>query len=164
MSFLVKNVGRISCVGWFLQGSSLTVTEKLCAAFFPFVAIFEAFIFAVSGCFECQPMHRPKKLRYEFKDLVRLAQESRCNYEILCLYFVSPLLIFGIWVVFCLFSADLHYLFVCQENNILNFQNWIYKARFRIWWICAVEIAVQFFSLFVCMEFGFLMEFELTKT
>ncbi|KAI5669722.1 hypothetical protein M9H77_19575 [Catharanthus roseus] len=58
-------------------GSSLTVTEKLCAAFFPFVAIFEAFIFAVSGCFECQPMHRPKKLRYEFKDLVRLAQESR---------------------------------------------------------------------------------------
>lgn len=61
-----------------LQGSSLTVPEKLCAAFFPIIAITEAIIFAVLGCFDCQPRwHRSKKLECRFEDICRLSQESR---------------------------------------------------------------------------------------
>lgn len=63
------------------QGSSLTLPEKICAAFIPFIAIAEALIFALAGCFECCPNpiypQRPNKLRYGYKELARLSQESR---------------------------------------------------------------------------------------
>ncbi|XAR69256.1 hypothetical protein NMG60_11000773 [Bertholletia excelsa] len=54
--------------------SSLTVGERLCAAFIPFVALIEALIFAVSGCFELR--EPPKKSRYGHKQLTRLANGS----------------------------------------------------------------------------------------
>ncbi|CAK9138177.1 unnamed protein product [Ilex paraguariensis] len=57
-----------------LSSSSLTFGERICAAFIPFIAIIEALIYFVSGCFDCQ---HPNKLKYEHKDLVRLARESR---------------------------------------------------------------------------------------
>ncbi|XP_027084367.2 calcineurin B-like protein 10 [Coffea arabica] len=63
------------------QGSSFTFPEKICAALIPFIAIAEALIYALSGCFECLPnpinLRRPKKLRCAYKELVRLSQESR---------------------------------------------------------------------------------------
>uniref|UniRef100_A0A5B6YS44 Calcineurin B-like protein n=1 Tax=Davidia involucrata TaxID=16924 RepID=A0A5B6YS44_DAVIN len=56
-----------------LRSSSLTIGERLCAVFIPFVALVEALIFSLAGCFE---HHRPKKLCYTFNDLVRLANNS----------------------------------------------------------------------------------------
>ncbi|XP_060216520.1 calcineurin B-like protein 10 [Lycium barbarum] len=58
--------------------SSLKFTEKVCAAFFPIIAIIECLIYAASGCFGSQKLHHsPKKLRYEYRDLARLANGSR---------------------------------------------------------------------------------------
>ncbi|XP_068651751.1 calcineurin B-like protein 9 isoform X1 [Aristolochia californica] len=54
------------------KSSSLTVGERVCAAFIPFVAIMEALIFALVDCFQPQP----RKQRLLFKDLVLLSQES----------------------------------------------------------------------------------------
>ncbi|KAK2966424.1 hypothetical protein RJ640_003694 [Escallonia rubra] len=59
------------------RGSSLTIGEKLCAAFIPFIFIIEALIFAVSGCFDCRRSNRPKRCRYRYAELARLADESR---------------------------------------------------------------------------------------
>ncbi|KAI3454132.1 hypothetical protein Pfo_010795 [Paulownia fortunei] len=59
-----------------LGSSSLKFAEKLCAAVFPVISIIDALIFAVSGCFECQKLSRSKKLRYGYKEIVRLSQES----------------------------------------------------------------------------------------
>ncbi|KAA8521286.1 hypothetical protein F0562_011968 [Nyssa sinensis] len=55
--------------------SSLTIGERICAAFIPFIAIFEALIVAVSGCFEYS--HRPNNYRCGYRELSRLADESR---------------------------------------------------------------------------------------
>ncbi|CAK7352986.1 unnamed protein product [Dovyalis caffra] len=57
------------------RSSSLTVGERICAAFIPFVAIIEIFILAVGNCFEYRLT--VKKSRCGFKDLARLADESR---------------------------------------------------------------------------------------
>ncbi|NP_001289521.1 calcineurin B-like protein 10 [Nicotiana tabacum] len=64
-----------------LSSSSLTISEKICAAFFPIIALIEALIYAASGCLECQHLYRPnkKKLGYDYTDLARLANESRFN-------------------------------------------------------------------------------------
>ncbi|XP_021276755.1 calcineurin B-like protein 10 isoform X1 [Herrania umbratica] len=56
-------------------GSSfLTMGERICAAFMPFIAVIDFLIFSMANCFE----HRPcfKKCRYGFSDLARLANES----------------------------------------------------------------------------------------
>ncbi|KAI3468133.1 hypothetical protein Pfo_024796 [Paulownia fortunei] len=61
-----------------LQGSSnLRFAEKICAAVIPIIAIIEALIFAVSGCFDCQKLSHSKKLRYGYEEMVRLSEESR---------------------------------------------------------------------------------------
>uniref|UniRef100_M1CXQ4 Calcineurin B-like protein n=1 Tax=Solanum tuberosum TaxID=4113 RepID=M1CXQ4_SOLTU len=61
-----------------LSWSSLTISEKICASFFPIIALIEACIYAVSGCFECH--YPPKnKFNYDYADLARLAGESRFN-------------------------------------------------------------------------------------
>ncbi|KAL3844233.1 hypothetical protein ACJIZ3_001636 [Penstemon smallii] len=57
------------------SNSSLNFGEKICAAMIPILAIFEALIFAVSGCFEC--LKSSGKLRWEYKELARLAEESQ---------------------------------------------------------------------------------------
>ncbi|KAI3979485.1 hypothetical protein MKX01_001677 [Papaver californicum] len=61
------------------SSSSLTVGEKVCAAFIPFIAIIEIFIFAISDCFDSSSSDPPKfflsKCRYD--DLSRLAHETR---------------------------------------------------------------------------------------
>lgn len=64
-----------------VSSSSLTISEKLCAAFFPIIALIEALIYAASGCLECQHLYRPnkEKLGYDYTDLARLATESRFN-------------------------------------------------------------------------------------
>ncbi|XP_020548281.1 calcineurin B-like protein 10 isoform X1 [Sesamum indicum] len=59
-----------------LGTSSLKFAEKLCAAVFPIIAIFDALAFAFSGCFECRKLSRGTKLRYEFKEIVRLSEKS----------------------------------------------------------------------------------------
>ncbi|KAK6129534.1 hypothetical protein DH2020_036719 [Rehmannia glutinosa] len=59
-----------------LGSSSLKLSEKLCAAVFPIIAIIDALIFAVSGCFECRKVRHSKKLSYGYKDIVRLSGES----------------------------------------------------------------------------------------
>ncbi|KAB1219800.1 Calcineurin B-like protein 10 [Morella rubra] len=56
------------------RSSSLTLGERICAAFIPFVAIIEVLMFAMAECFECRP--RPKKRGYGFEDLARLANET----------------------------------------------------------------------------------------
>ncbi|KAL7159214.1 hypothetical protein ABFS83_01G012900 [Erythranthe nasuta] len=53
--------------------SSLAFAEKICAAMIPIIAIIDALIFAVSGCFDC----RSKKLRSGYQEIVRLSEESR---------------------------------------------------------------------------------------
>ncbi|GAV86025.1 EF_hand_5 domain-containing protein/EF_hand_6 domain-containing protein [Cephalotus follicularis] len=57
------------------RSSSLTIGEKICAAFIPFLASFEFLIIAFADCFELRP--RPKKRDYASLDLTRLANESR---------------------------------------------------------------------------------------
>ncbi|XP_059453880.1 calcineurin B-like protein 10 [Corylus avellana] len=54
--------------------SSLTVGERLCAAFIPFLGIIEVFILAMADCFECRPS--PKKRGYGSEDHARLANET----------------------------------------------------------------------------------------
>ncbi|XP_019265700.1 PREDICTED: calcineurin B-like protein 10 [Nicotiana attenuata] len=60
-----------------LSSSSLTFSEKICAAFSPIIAIVEALFYASSGCFRYQQhLHRPKKLRFDYRDVARLANGS----------------------------------------------------------------------------------------
>ncbi|KAG8375662.1 hypothetical protein BUALT_Bualt10G0123600 [Buddleja alternifolia] len=60
-----------------LGSSSLNFAEKICAVVIPIVAIIEALIFAVSGCFECEKLSHGKKLWYGHREIVRLSEESR---------------------------------------------------------------------------------------
>ncbi|XP_016754917.1 calcineurin B-like protein 10 isoform X1 [Gossypium hirsutum] len=55
--------------------SSLTLGERICAAFIPLVAVVDFFIFVVANCFYCQP--RREKCHYGPSDFTRLANESR---------------------------------------------------------------------------------------
>ncbi|KAA8525168.1 hypothetical protein F0562_006968 [Nyssa sinensis] len=57
------------------SSDSLTIGERICAAFIPFIAIIEALIFGFSDCFECS--NRSKKYRYGFQEFSRLADGSR---------------------------------------------------------------------------------------
>ncbi|XP_020550566.1 calcineurin B-like protein 10 isoform X2 [Sesamum indicum] len=60
------------------QGSSsLRFAEKICAAVIPVIALFEALIFAVSGCFDCRKLSNSKRLRHGYQEIVRLSEESR---------------------------------------------------------------------------------------
>lgn len=53
------------------ESSNVGISEKVCAAFVPLIALIEAIIFAVAGCFDrCPKTHSPKD------DVFRLAQES----------------------------------------------------------------------------------------
>ncbi|KAF3685015.1 Calcineurin B-like protein 9 [Capsicum annuum] len=62
-----------------LNSSSLTISEKICASFFPIIVLIEALFYAVSGCFECYYNRPKKKFGYDCADLARLAAESRFN-------------------------------------------------------------------------------------
>ncbi|KAK4793225.1 hypothetical protein SAY86_023660 [Trapa natans] len=57
------------------SSSSLTVAERLCAVFIPFIAIVEFFIVSVANCFSCQP--RIKRCLCHFGDFSRMADETR---------------------------------------------------------------------------------------
>ncbi|GMJ07628.1 calcineurin B-like protein 10, SOS3-LIKE CALCIUM BINDING PROTEIN 8 [Hibiscus trionum] len=57
------------------QSSSLTLGERICVAFIPFVVVVDFLISKMANCFNCQP--RREKRRYEFSDITRLADESR---------------------------------------------------------------------------------------
>lgn len=61
----------------YLRSSSLTIGEKLCAAFIPFIGIIEALVFAVAGCCDFHKNKHHKKLRYGFRELSQLARESQ---------------------------------------------------------------------------------------
>lgn len=58
--------------------SSLTIGDRICAAFIPIVAIAEILLFAVSGCLGFIPCNRSvtKKLRFDHYQLSRLAAGS----------------------------------------------------------------------------------------
>ncbi|KAK9131133.1 hypothetical protein Sjap_011620 [Stephania japonica] len=58
-----------------MGSSSLTMTEKICAAFVPCIALIEALFYAVTGCFD--QTWRPRKPAFGFNDIARLAEESR---------------------------------------------------------------------------------------
>ncbi|KAK9099260.1 hypothetical protein Syun_026305 [Stephania yunnanensis] len=57
------------------ESSSMTITEKICAAFIPCIALIEALFYAVTDCFDQQ--WRPRKPSFGFNDIARLAEESR---------------------------------------------------------------------------------------
>lgn len=59
------------------RSSSLTIAERICTAFIPFVAVVEIIVFAFSSCF-----YRPqrKKSQCGFKDLPGLADETNCKF------------------------------------------------------------------------------------
>lgn len=61
------------------SSSSLRFAEKICAAVIPIVAIIEALILAVSGCFDCEKPSQRKKSRCGYQEIVRLSEESRCK-------------------------------------------------------------------------------------
>nr|CAN61250.1 hypothetical protein VITISV_032113 [Vitis vinifera] len=69
----------LECYGHKIDGrsSSLTIGEKLCAAFIPFIGIIEALVFAVAGCCDFHKNKHHKKLRYGFRELSQLARESQ---------------------------------------------------------------------------------------
>ncbi|XP_038981184.1 calcineurin B-like protein 9 [Phoenix dactylifera] len=62
-----------------LRSSFLTIGERLCAAFIPFIAIVEALVYVVTDCFDHRPTaalaRRSRKMT--FRDLARLAADSR---------------------------------------------------------------------------------------
>ncbi|XP_057957861.1 calcineurin B-like protein 10 isoform X2 [Malania oleifera] len=57
--------------GW----GSVTLGERICGVFIPLIAIIEALMSAIVGCFERRG--HPEKSRYGFTKLARLADESR---------------------------------------------------------------------------------------
>ncbi|KAL6212302.1 hypothetical protein ACLB2K_017522 [Fragaria x ananassa] len=59
----------------FSRSSSLSLGEKLCAAFLPCVAIIEVLVLTVIGCFTHRP--RPVKRGYAIGDMTQLAEETR---------------------------------------------------------------------------------------
>ncbi|KAJ9701960.1 hypothetical protein PVL29_003949 [Vitis rotundifolia] len=61
----------------YLRSSSLTIGEKLCAAFIPFIGIIEALVFAVADCCDFHKNKHHRKLRYGFRELSQLARESQ---------------------------------------------------------------------------------------
>ncbi|KAJ8774796.1 hypothetical protein K2173_017242 [Erythroxylum novogranatense] len=56
--------------------SSVTIGERICAAFIPLVAIIEVLIVAVTECFGCSP-HTLKTRGYDFAYLSRVAHGTR---------------------------------------------------------------------------------------
>ncbi|XP_042038815.1 calcineurin B-like protein 10 [Salvia splendens] len=67
--------------------SSTLSTEKFCAALFPIVAMIDALIVAVSGCFGCENWSRKRKPRFGCEEIARLSEESRFSFnEVEALY------------------------------------------------------------------------------
>ncbi|KAK2645839.1 hypothetical protein Ddye_021034 [Dipteronia dyeriana] len=57
------------------RSNSLTIGEWICSACIPLVAVIEPLIFAMGRCFQIS--RRPTKCSCDFRDLTRLAHESR---------------------------------------------------------------------------------------
>ncbi|KAJ7958346.1 Calcineurin B-like protein [Quillaja saponaria] len=57
------------------RSSFLSMGEKICAAFIPFIAVIDVLMFAVANCFDCRP--QIQKRRHGSRDLVQLADETR---------------------------------------------------------------------------------------
>ncbi|KAG0494240.1 hypothetical protein HPP92_005234 [Vanilla planifolia] len=60
------------------RSSSLTLAEQLCFAFLPLIAIFEALVLVVTGCFQRQPNVLHHRRLENHRDFVKLAEESCC--------------------------------------------------------------------------------------
>ncbi|KAI4337134.1 hypothetical protein L6164_015583 [Bauhinia variegata] len=56
------------------RSNSLTIEERICAAFVPFLAIIEVLMFGIVDCFNCLPCIQ--KCHSGVKDMTRLAQET----------------------------------------------------------------------------------------
>ncbi|KAK1370270.1 Calcineurin B-like protein 10 [Heracleum sosnowskyi] len=70
-----------------LRSSSLTLTEKLCAACVPLISVIEYIIFSVSACCDLKIFNRRKKNRLGYDKLAQLENESRFSVnEIEALY------------------------------------------------------------------------------
>ena len=75
---IIKSV-FVWCVEFIEQrSSSWTLGERICAAFIPFVAVVEVLVWAVTDCFDFRRPF-PRNRRQEFRDIARLADETRCN-------------------------------------------------------------------------------------
>ncbi|ONI33254.1 hypothetical protein PRUPE_1G412900 [Prunus persica] len=57
------------------RSSSLSLGERICVAFIPFIAIIEVLVFAVTDCFSYRP--RETKCRFALGDMSVLANETR---------------------------------------------------------------------------------------
>lgn len=88
------------CSCWMLydykqSSSSLRLARKFCSALIPIVAIIDALIFAVSGCFDCENWNRRRKPRFGCGEIARLSEESRCKViRCVCVFF------FPFWTIF----------------------------------------------------------------
>ncbi|CAL2245152.1 unnamed protein product [Prunus armeniaca] len=72
--FLRDLLFRIENSAFMESSSSLMLGEKLCAVFKPLIALVEAFIFSLVGCFDRQRPHQ--RLSYTYDEIVRLAASS----------------------------------------------------------------------------------------
>lgn len=60
------------------RSSYLSMGERLCAAFIPFIVMVEALIDLVTDCFDQRPPAFVRSRKKTFNDLARLADDSRC--------------------------------------------------------------------------------------
>jgi hypothetical protein len=67
-------------IGFIEQDASRRrIGECIYEVLMPLIAVFEVFVFAVTGCFNSHLSIPNKKSAYTAKDFIRLAQETRCN-------------------------------------------------------------------------------------
>lgn len=64
-----------------LLNTEQTIGERICVALMPLIAVVEVLMFAVAKCFNFHPRSiiQNQKCGYASKDLLRLAEETRCN-------------------------------------------------------------------------------------